>query len=151
MTKVKDLDICTTPSASEVKEKKESSNSTPNIRNLMNEEQKLVRGRFRNFEHPGQAVPVHVRKYKDIPPFNMTMVDGEIYEIPLYVARFLQGYDSNAKHAGYQIHTCSVPVHSFTMDKNDPFPKVNAEEFKEAHIIHRRRMGFESLEFESAM
>jgi len=58
------------------------------LKELIAEETKMVTGIFQCFETPGSTQTISVRKYPGIEPFKMTMTDGCMYEIPLYVARF---------------------------------------------------------------
>ena len=132
------------------------------LHQLMKEESRLVRGIFQCFEAPGSTVPVSVFKYPGpdqggIPPFQMTMTDGETYEIPLYVARFLNGVDitsgalGDANKRNINIGTCSYPIHGFAWKESAapssgqdgrgiPIPLVSV--FKRI-----KRFGFQSLEF----
>lgn len=126
------------------------------LRPIIAEETKLVRGRFRNYEDPLSMAPVFVKKYPGVPEFNKKMIDGQIYEIPLYVARFLNGVDVLAKGANQKINTCSTPVSSYIIDSGqDPKRSLDESpgEFKGAHVevtSHKRRYGFESMEFDTS-
>ena len=126
------------------------------LRPIIAEETKLVRGRFRNYEDPGSIAPIFVKKYPGVPEFNKKMIDGQIYEIPLYVARFLNGVDVLAKGANQKINTCSTPVHSFILDSGqDPKRALDESQgaFKGAFIdvtARKRRYGFESMEFDTS-
>lgn len=104
----------------------------------MREETVLVKGIFQNFETPGMATTIQVKKYKDH-FFNRTLEDGKEYEIPLYVARHLNGIDVTAEGINGKLGTCSYPVSSYVMDK-DGNPLVNFAKRK-------KRYGFQSLEF----
>lgn len=53
------------------------------------EERKLVRGIFRFHEVPGGQMEFMYRKYKGDPLEKFSMKDGEVYEVPLGVARHL--------------------------------------------------------------
>lgn len=53
------------------------------------EEQKMVRGIFRFHEVPGGQMDFVFRKYKGQPLEKYSMKDGEVYEVPLGVARHL--------------------------------------------------------------
>lgn len=133
---------------------------------LIKQETRLVKGRFQCFETPGATVRVTVKKYKDVPVFEREMTDGCTYEIPLYVARHLNGFDMTAGAAAESgqrntdIGTCSYPKHGFVMPGRDaalnpstmggipggpvgiPVPIVGVEK-------RIRRYGFQSLEFGS--
>ncbi len=114
---------------------------------------KMVRGRFKNYECPGGSADISVQKYhpKYVKPFHMRMFDNEVYEIPLYVARFLNGIDVTA--AARKIHTCAFPTHGFKWDKNEDAPKSQVDqEGKIVPIVTvakwNRRYGFESMAFD---
>lgn len=112
------------------------------LEGYMREELKLVKGIFQNFETPGMAVPIQIRKYKGH-FFNQILEDGKEHEIPLYVARFLNGIDVTAEAIGGKLGTCSYPVNSYIMDK-DGNPTVNVSKRK-------KRFGFQSIEFAGAL
>ena len=88
--------------------------------------------------------------------FQKAMKDGEVYEIPLYAARFINGYDSNAKKLNGNIHCCSYAQHGFKMSgPNDLVPSTDGMTESGGGIPvpvsaisnYKKRMGFESLEF----
>jgi hypothetical protein len=128
------------------------------LNKFIEEETKLVKGRFRCFETPGASQKIQVLKYPGIPMFSKVMMDGEMYEIPLYVARFLNGIDVTATAIGGKVNTCSYPIHGFKSIGNElpasyegsgpngeggiPVPMIG--------VVKRvRRYGFESLEFDA--
>jgi len=121
---------------------------------LIEEESKLVKGRFRNYETPGGSLRVQIRKYPNIPSFDKVMLDNETYQIPLYVARHLNGVDKSAGGCDGKIHTCSWPTHGFKWDSDRPAPGSNQnDQGIPVPIIGvakwNRRFGFESLEFDT--
>lgn len=127
------------------------------IKELIAEETKLVRGTFINFETPGAAAPITVRKYPGVPTFRMTLKDGEMYEIPLYVARFLNGIDvsvgavDNPNKGSQFIGTCRYAVHGWKMDHADDFKRGMETGDTVVPISgvtsHKKRYGFNSAEF----
>ena len=125
---------------------------------FIKEETRMVKGIFQCFESPGASLEIYVKKYPGIAPFRKVMMDGFTYEVPLYVARHLNGTDVTAGALGDpatrnpQIGTCSYPVHGFlwrpgenaapsrTGELGAPVPLVG--------ITSRvKRFGFQSLEF----
>lgn len=123
------------------------------LRPLIEEETKEVIGRFRNFECPGGAATITVRKYPGIPTYCKVMNDGEIYTVPLYVARFLNGVDITAQRR--KIYTCSYPVHGFLWSgsNNTPAPisKLDPHGVPKPAITvakYNQRYGFESMAFD---
>ena len=121
-------------------------------------ELKTVKGRFRIYEkgRDGGWEKISFKKYPPeiCPKFSKLMRDGEVYEIPLYAARFINGYDSCAKAINGKINSCAVGKHGFKMmGANDLKPSIEAmgpEGVTLApteHVKYERRYGFESLEF----
>lgn len=144
------------------------------LKELMDEEGKLVKGIFQCFEAPGGTQKISYKKYPTpaemrkrggeggLEPFSKVMTDGMEYEIPLYVARFLNGTDVSAgaladeKPKNSQIGTCAYNVHGFKSSGTDlapsslgsgpdgsggiPVPIVGVTK-------RVRRYGFQSLEF----
>lgn len=118
------------------------------------EESKLVKGRFRCFDNPGSSVRIQVRKYKELPMFDKTMIDEGTYEVPLYVARHLNGIDATATHINGKVNSCSYPIHGFKA-VGDQLPGSQEVMGPDGltlaprdNIVKRvRRYGFESLEF----
>ena len=105
------------------------------------EEKKLVRGRFLCFEPRGGSVTFVYRKYKWEHPVQYTFQDGEEYEIPLGVARHLNGIDITAKSHNGNIHTCAYPVHAY---KTDTTGKPSVDVGK-----HVRRYAFQTISGEA--
>ena len=131
-----------------------SSSNSEKLQRFINEETKTVKGRFRCFDNPGSSVRIQVRKYKGVPMFDKTMIDEGTYEIPLYVARHLNGIDATATHINGKVNTCSYPIHGFKSsgDHLPPSYEVPGPEgvmlAPVDNIVKRvRRYGFESLEF----
>lgn len=121
---------------------------------FIKEDTVMVKGRFRCFDNPGSSVRIQIKKYKDVPMFDKTMIDEGTYEIPLYVARHLNGIDATATHLNGKIHSCSYPVHGFKTDgmhlpeSYEGLGPDGPTLFPKEHIAKRvRRYGFESLEF----
>ncbi len=127
------------------------------LKKLIAEEVKTVKGRFRCFDAPGSRQTVTCKKYKEVPTFKKEMIDGEVYEVPLYVARFLNGIDAVARDRDGQVGTCSYPIHGFKWNPGDPMPPASlgvgpsGEMGVPVPLIgvakRVRRFGFESLEF----
>lgn len=144
------------------------------LKELMAEEGKLVRGIFQNFENPGATQKVTYKKYPTpaemrkrggeggLEPFSKTMTDGFEYEIPLYVARFLNGTDVSAgvlgdeKKGSFFVGTCSYGISGFKFSgDNVPASQMGMGPNGEGGIpvpivgVTKRvkRYGFQSLEF----
>lgn len=89
-------------------------------------DQEKVRGIFRFYEVPGGLMSFVFKEYKDVPVERFDMIDGQVYTIPLGVAKHLN------KNGWY-------PVHQYMTDENGkPIAKIGQKV---------RRFGFQSLEF----
>lgn len=125
------------------------------LKDLIAEETRVVKGIFQCFETPGLTVKIFVRKYPGIPAFEKLMTDGEIYEVPLYVARHLNGIDASASAINGAVHTCSHLVHGFKMpNTNDLAPSTIGQEGIPVPVVtgkYKKRYGFQSLEFGTAV
>lgn len=129
------------------------------LQELIQQETKLVKGRFQCFETPGANATITIKKYPGIQPFVKTMMDGEVYEVPLYVARFLNGTDVSAgalamdSARNIKIGTCGYNVHGFkypTKESESPASQLgpNGVPLPVVGISKCvRRYGFQSLEF----
>ena len=175
MSKRIDISGSVTPS-SEVPHITQSRKELANkkLKELMAEEGKLVRGVFQMFENPGGTQKVSYKKYPTpaemrkrggeggLEPFSKVMTDGCEYEIPLYVARFLNGTDvmagalSDEKRSSSIIGTCSYGISGFKY-AGDALPPSqlgfgpNGEGGIPVPIVgvtkRVKRYGFQSLEF----
>lgn len=102
---------------------------TPKKKNLKwhrDKDRELVKGIFKFYEVPGGSMSFVYRAYKEDKTERYDLVDGQVYSIPLGVARHLN------KNGWY-------PVHSYAMDESGkPSMKMGQK---------KRRFGFQSLEF----
>jgi hypothetical protein len=88
-------------------------------------DRKMVRGKFQFHEIPGGEMTFNFYQYKGDPIEKYTLKDGEIYELPLGVAKHL--------------NKVGMPVHEHAQDENGrPLMKIGSFE---------RRCSFQSLEF----
>ena len=127
------------------------------IKDLIAEETKIVKGIFINYETPGASATITVRKYPGVPVFTKSMKDGEMYDIPLYVARFLNGTDvsvgavDNPNKGSQLIGTCQYGVHGWKMDNAEDFKQgidVGGTVVPSVAITKRvKRYGFNSVDF----
>lgn len=97
------------------------------------EERKLVRGIFRFHEVPGGMMEFMFRKYKGDPLEKFSMKDGEVYEVPLGVARHLNT-------------NCWYPLYGHTDKAQQEVAGSAATSVKEKI----RRCSFQSLDFVEA-
>jgi hypothetical protein len=128
------------------------------LKKFVEEERQLVKGRFRCFESPGSRQRIMHKKYKELQMFDKWMIDGEVYEVPLYVARYLNGVDVTAGAIDGKIGSCSYPVHGFKWDQVSTMPSSalgtgpGGEPGIPVPIVgvakRVRRYGFESLQFD---
>lgn len=98
----------------------------PNLKYLQEKDREIVRGKFIFHEVPGGTMSFTFKKWKEDPLENFTLVDGQIYSIPLGVAKHLN------KNLAY-------PVHSYAQNEHGvPVAKIG-------QMV--RRCSFQSLEF----
>lgn len=107
--------------------KEEKEIAAKELKVLHDKDSRMVRGRFQNFECPTASFGFMHRIYAQDPMEKYTMEDGEIYEIPLRVAKHL--------NSGVFFETSRHKNKSGTLT------------FKEKV----KRVGFQSLDFENLM
>jgi hypothetical protein len=114
--------------ASEVvqKQAKVTEKPKPNHKYNRDKDREKVRGKFIFHEVPGGTMQCSTRFYKEDPVENWTFVDGQIYSIPLGVAKHLN-------------KNCWYPEYEFA--KNEDMQNVQRIGRK------TRRCSFQSLEF----
>lgn len=96
------------------------------IKYQRDKDREKVKGIFRFYEVPGGSMCFMFKAYKGDPIEKFTLVDGEVYEIPLGVARHLN------KNGWYPEYTYK------TNESGMPYMTVGRKV---------RRFGFQSLEF----
>ncbi len=98
----------------------------PNLQYMRDKDREMVKGIFRFHEVPGGTMSFCFKAYKQDPVENFTLVDGEVYTLPLGVAKHLN-------------KNCSYPVHAHATDESGrPSVKIGQRV---------RRVSFQSLEF----
>lgn len=98
----------------------------PNLKYLRDKDRTMVKGKFIFHEVPGGRLSFSFKKYKEDPVERFDLDDGQIYSLPLGVAKHLNS-------------ECKYPIHGYAMDENNkPQMKVNQ---------WIRRCSFQSLEF----
>ena len=107
-------------SALEGKKRKQS------LRYQRDKDREKVKGIFKYYEIPGGQLSFTYKAYKEDPVEKFTLVDGQVYTLPLGVAKHLN------KNVAY-------PVHKYLKDENG---KVTIKVGQKV-----RRCGFQSLEF----
>jgi len=97
-----------------------------NLEQLKAKDNQLVRGRFHWQEYPGGTFSFVYKKYKGDPVVRYDLKDGEVYELPLGVAKHLNNDVGRWEH-------------SYLLDKDGKPSKMASTRV--------RRVQFESLEF----
>lgn len=98
----------------------------PNLRYMREKDREPVRGIFRFHEVPGGMMSFVYKAYKEDDIERFDLVDGNVYTIPLGVAKHLN-------------KNCWYPIHAYAMDENGrPTMKIGEKV---------RRCSFQSLEF----
>lgn len=101
-------------------------NTQKNLKSMCDRDREKVKGIFRFYECEGGVLSFSFKAYKWDDVVKYTFIDGDVYEIPLGVAKHLN------KNGWY-------PVHSYMMDKDGkPIMRMGQK---------KRRFGFQSLEF----
>jgi len=72
--------------------------SKVNLEQLRARDNKKVKGRFNYLEVPGGILEFSYRAYKGDPVMNYSLKDGEIYELPIGVARHLNNNVGRYEH-----------------------------------------------------
>lgn len=104
----------------------EKQNQAKNLRYLRDKDREMVKGIFRFHEVPGGSMSFVFRAYKEDEVERFDLRDGEVYTLPLGVARHLN-------------KNCFYPVHHHALDDNGrSIAKVGQKV---------RRCSFQSLEF----
>ena len=155
MAQVKNLAKSITPEKGEVL-KGNSKEMNPELKKFIEEETRIVKGRFKNYETPGGNLPFTAGKYPGQPLFKANFIDGETYEVPLWVARHLNGTDVTAKALNGKIGSCSYPIHGFRWDPGKPVPESGVDAVGTPVPLigvakRKQRFGFESLEFDTGV
>lgn len=109
------------------------------LKKLQDEETQMVKGRFIFHECPGGSTRITCKKFKDVPTFDQVMEDNKVYEVPLYVARHLNGMDRAAEALNGLINSCAYPIHKHAQDSQGA-PRIDVGQW-------RRRFSFQSLDF----
>lgn len=113
------------------------------LNKIMQEESRVVKGVFKCYECPGASATFSVRKYPGQGTKTFTFQDGKEYEVPLWVARHLNGIDATAGELRGKVNSCAYPVHQYHID-----PKTGMSSVEVGTV--RRRYGFQSLDFMEA-
>lgn len=108
----------------EIKDKKEVTKQS--LKYSRDKDREMVKGIFRFYEVPGGSMSFVFKVYKEDPVERFDFVDGEVYKIPLGVAKHLN------KNGWYPVHVHSVD------DVGKPSMRIGQKV---------RRFGFQSLEF----
>ena len=99
--------------------------SAEDLKKMREKDSKMVKGRFRSMEVPGATVPFVYKKYSG-EVLRYSMRDGEIYTVPVMVAKHINA-------------NCRYPENAHLLDMNGN-PMVAAGKYTQ-------RFFFESLEF----
>jgi hypothetical protein len=108
-----------------------------NLKYRRDKHREMVRGVFKFYEVPGGEMSFTFREFKEDPIESYTMYDGEVYTIPLGVARHLNmncHYPEYEFVKGESFQAAGAPVRGFAGHTQRITKKVH-------------RCGFQSLEF----
>lgn len=97
-----------------------------NLKYQRDKDREMVKGIFKFYEVPGGSMSFVYRAYKEDPVERFDLVDGQVYKLPLGVAKHLN------KNGWF-------PLHTYALDEyGKPAMKIGQKV---------RRFGFQSLEF----
>lgn len=97
-----------------------------NLKYQRDKDREIVRGVFRFYEVPGGTMSFVFKAYKEDPVERFDMIDGQVYSVPLGVAKHLN------KNGWYPIHAYAK------LEDGGHMMKIHDKV---------RRFGFQSLEF----
>jgi len=98
----------------------------PNLKYMRDKDRELVKGKFIFHEVPGGTLSFVFRKYKEDPTERYDLRDGEVYTLPLGVAKHLN-------------KNCWYPVHAYLQEDGAQATQRVGRKV--------RRCSFQSLEF----
>jgi len=97
------------------------------IEAMKKEDDRMVKGVFKNLENPGQDAYIACKLYKGQPLFSKWFMDGEEAEIPLSVARHI---NQNTQY----------PVHGYLLDEKGNHVKGTGRMVQRYQFISREFM-----------
>ena len=97
-----------------------------NLRAMRDKDRQMVRGVFKYYEVPGGSVGFCFKKYKEDPIEKFDLIDGQIYTIPLGVAKHIN-------------NNTWYPIHEYSKNEDGTSMQRIGQKI--------RRMAFQSLEF----
>lgn len=106
--------------------KTDAKKTKPNLKYMRDKDREPVRGKFIFHEVPGGTLSFVFKAYKEDQVEKYTLVDGEIYTLPLGVAKHLN-------------KNCWYPVHAYLQDEKGAVSQKVGKKV--------RRASFQSLEF----
>jgi hypothetical protein len=106
--------------------KKPEAPKKPNYKYMRDKDREPVKGIFRFLEVPGGTLSFSFKAYKEDPVENFSLKDGEVYSLPLGVARHIN-------------NNMWYPIHSYAQDEH------GKHTVKVGQKVHRAM--FQSLEF----
>jgi hypothetical protein len=98
----------------------------PNLKFMRDKDREMVKGKFIFHEVPGGTMSFVFRAYKEDEVERFDLVDGQIYTLPLGVAKHLN-------------KNCWYPVHAYIQDEDGKVSQRIGQKV--------RRCSFQSLEF----
>lgn len=115
-------------------ETKKETQIKQNLRYQRDKDRENVKGIFKYYEVPGGSMSFVYKKYKEDPIERYDMIDGQIYTIPLGVAKHL---NTNGWYPEYEYM------------EGEGMHKISGNFGNKVMQIHKkkRRFGFQSLEF----
>ena len=121
------------------------------LEEIIEKDKRLVKGTFVYEEFPGSAFTFKNTKYKGV-SCNITMADGQVYEIPKWLADFINGKDASKdvfnENADRTTNTCAVPINYYKTGANDPLkPMIDGHNIPVIEQKYKKKMRFIPLTF----
>ena len=110
--------------------------SKKDLKYMREKDRELFTGVFEFKECPGMPMKFFFRKYKEDPVETYELYDGQVYTIPLGVAKHLN-------------NSGKCPVYEYIMNNGQEVPSTNARIARDRYRItkYTRRFGFQSMDF----
>ena len=126
-----DKEVKLTASEMDALRKKDQRN---NLKFMRDKDREMVKGMFKFYEVPGGSMSFSLKLYKEDQVENYTMLDGEVYTVPLGVAKHL---NKNGWYPVYE-HVKGEPGMSSGFDMAGNGMRIGQKV---------RRFGFQALDF----
>ena len=121
------------------------------LEEIIEKDKRIVKGTFVYEEFPGSSFRFKNTKYKGV-SCDITMADGGVYDIPRWLADFINGKDESKDalnpNADRTTNTCAVPTNYYKTGPNDPLkPMIEGMNIPMVTQKYKPKMRFIPLTF----